>query len=271
MQVGLRNLDVVAEHLVVANLERCDSGALPLALFHRGDNLPALLRDIAQFVELGVITAPDHSGIIRHRRRIVRNSARNHIAHIGQLIHLLADRHEPRGGISIRSARPYPRRATRTRGIFSSDARSASKSRGVTMPSVTRLVNRSRSRIPSSSLANLLARDGPGLQFRHRLEPRFDFLDHDLRPQHPAPQQPRAHSGRRFINRRQKRRRASSPAEAPPAQGSAPSPDREPSRPAARSRRFDRGARAPFLPDAVDGTTAASSGFRAPIAEVSRR
>src|SRR4029077_5951509 len=47
MHIGLRNLDVVTEYLVIANLERRDSGAFPFALLHRRNRLPALLSDIA--------------------------------------------------------------------------------------------------------------------------------------------------------------------------------------------------------------------------------
>ena len=50
---------------------------------------------------------------------------------------------------------PYGRSSSaRSTGSLSSDCRRASKSRGVATPSVTRLVSRSRSRIPSSSLCN---------------------------------------------------------------------------------------------------------------------
>src|SRR5260370_10927478 len=56
MQVRLGDLDVVAENLVEADFERSDVGALALALFHRGDDLLAVLAEIAQLVEVGVET-----------------------------------------------------------------------------------------------------------------------------------------------------------------------------------------------------------------------
>ncbi len=51
VQVGFRNLNVIAKNLVVADLERCDSGALALALLHGRDDLPALPGDVAQLVQ----------------------------------------------------------------------------------------------------------------------------------------------------------------------------------------------------------------------------
>ena len=53
-RLALGHFDVEAEDLVVANLERADSGALALAIFHGGDDLAAVLAQVAQLVELGV-------------------------------------------------------------------------------------------------------------------------------------------------------------------------------------------------------------------------
>ena len=47
VQVRLRDLDVVAEHAVVADLQRRDAGARALALFHLGDDLLARSADRA--------------------------------------------------------------------------------------------------------------------------------------------------------------------------------------------------------------------------------
>ena len=139
------------------------------------------------------------------------------------------------------------------------------------MPRVTRLVSRSRSRIPSSSLPYFLARDRLRFQLRHRFEPRFDLRERNFRAQHPASQQARTHARRRLVDGRQQRRRASS---------SARSLDQL---------QISRGHLIEnhrvlllVIRDAVevlepspagrrDGTTAASSGFRAPIADVSRK
>src|SRR5260370_10254770 len=57
MQVGLGNFDVIAENMVEADFKRSDVGALALALFHRGEDLFALLATLAPFVALRVAAA----------------------------------------------------------------------------------------------------------------------------------------------------------------------------------------------------------------------
>ena len=139
-------------------------------------------------------------------------------------------------------------------------------------PSVTRLVSRSRSRIPSSSLRISSRAHGPRLQLRHRVEPRLDFLERNFRAQHPRAQQSRTHAGGRLIDgAQQRRRRVVSRRRLRPVPGSAWSPGRESSRPAARSRRCGPGARGPPRLGAARYGRSVSSGFRAPIADVSRR
>ena len=57
MQVGLRDLEVVAEDVVELHLQRADAGALALALLDLRDVLLAVAAEVAQLVER------------RHRRR----------------------------------------------------------------------------------------------------------------------------------------------------------------------------------------------------------
>ena len=54
-RVRVGDLEVVAEHLVEADLERRDPGALALPLLERGDVLPAAVAQRAELVELGVV------------------------------------------------------------------------------------------------------------------------------------------------------------------------------------------------------------------------
>ncbi len=90
MQVGLRNFDVKAEHLVIADLQRADSRALALAFFHGRDNLPATSGDIAQFVKFRVETASNDAWVRCHSWRIVGDATRDFSAHVGKLVQLLA-------------------------------------------------------------------------------------------------------------------------------------------------------------------------------------
>jgi hypothetical protein len=62
-EIGLGNFDVVAKDLVEADFEGVDAGAFAFALFHGGDDLLAVLAEIAEFVEFGVIAGADHAGL----------------------------------------------------------------------------------------------------------------------------------------------------------------------------------------------------------------
>ena len=65
VQIGLRDLDVVAEDAVEADLERGDAGALAFAGFDLGQQLFAVLAEVAEFVELGVVARPDQSALVQ--------------------------------------------------------------------------------------------------------------------------------------------------------------------------------------------------------------
>ncbi len=47
LQIGVRDLDVEAENVVEADLQRIDAGAGPFAGFDGGNVLPAVLADVA--------------------------------------------------------------------------------------------------------------------------------------------------------------------------------------------------------------------------------
>ena len=53
VQIGLRYLEIEAKDLVVTNLERADAGALAFPILHGGDDLSAVLAQVAQLVKLG--------------------------------------------------------------------------------------------------------------------------------------------------------------------------------------------------------------------------
>ena len=59
------NFNVVAEHLVVADFQRGDAGAFPLALLHGRDDLASMAGDFAQFVEFGVEAARMTPGLFK--------------------------------------------------------------------------------------------------------------------------------------------------------------------------------------------------------------
>src|ERR1700687_3583212 len=89
MQVVLRNFNVVAKDLIEANLQRADARAFALALFHSGDNLFAVLAEVAKFIQLGMVTAANHSGIGSQGRRLVGDGACEPIADVGEFVDFL--------------------------------------------------------------------------------------------------------------------------------------------------------------------------------------
>ncbi len=83
--VGLaaRDLDVEAVHLVVFDAQVRDAGARAFARFEIDQELPAVLRDVAQLVELGVVAARDDTTVAHHRGRLGRNRAGQQVQAFG--------------------------------------------------------------------------------------------------------------------------------------------------------------------------------------------
>ena len=86
MQVRLRNLDVVAEHAVVADLQRVDAGASALAFFELGDHLLARSADAPQFVDFGVEAVADVAAIPHQRAGVVDETAVDIVAHVDEVV-----------------------------------------------------------------------------------------------------------------------------------------------------------------------------------------
>ena len=88
-RVGVGDLQVVAEHLVEADLERGNAGALALTLLERGDVLPAAVAERAQVVELAVEARADHATIAEGGRRTILEAAPELGGEIGEQIELV--------------------------------------------------------------------------------------------------------------------------------------------------------------------------------------
>ena len=98
VQVGLRDLDVVAEHPVEADLQRADAGPLAFRRFHVGDDLPARSADRPQLVDLGIQAVLREAAFARQRRRVVGQRALDALPHVGQVVQLGAQAPDERGG-----------------------------------------------------------------------------------------------------------------------------------------------------------------------------
>src|SRR6202795_577052 len=102
MEIGLRYLHVIPEDLIETNLQRGDTGAFAFALFHRGDNLLAVLAEVAKLVELPIIAASNHAGIGSESGRLVGDGAFKALAHVGQFIKLAVQLAEQRAATDRR-------------------------------------------------------------------------------------------------------------------------------------------------------------------------
>ena len=95
--LALADLDVVAVHAVVADLQRRDAAGGALARFQVDQELVGVGRQRAQLVEFGVVAVGEDAAVARQHRRLRR-------------------RWPTRAGARARRARPVRRRAPRRRG-----------------------------------------------------------------------------------------------------------------------------------------------------------
>ena len=186
MQVGLRDLDVVAEHAVEAHLQRLDAGARALGGLELGDHLLAGAADAAQLVELGVDAVANHVAVAGQRRRLVDDRGLDGVAHVGEVVELR------RPGSRTSGAR-HSASSSRTRGTAASDVRSATRSRGLAVDSATRDTSRSRSSTDFSVSRTLPRSAAAERQLFDGVEPLADRLERHQRRQQPGAHQPAAH------------------------------------------------------------------------------
>ena len=84
---GFRHVDIVAEHLVVADLELLYARALALALLQLRDHLRAVVADVAQLVDLLGVALAQYTALADGERRLVAYRAVYLGADIVQRVH----------------------------------------------------------------------------------------------------------------------------------------------------------------------------------------
>ncbi len=82
LRVLARDLDEEALHAVEAELQPRDAGALALALLQLEQEFVGVGRDLAQLVELGVVTRGDHITIPQERGRVLRDRLAEQIHYV---------------------------------------------------------------------------------------------------------------------------------------------------------------------------------------------
>ena len=73
---AVTHLDVVAEYLVVADLERLDARARALTFLHLLQEGLAVMGKTAEFIEIGMIARTDHAALAHRKPRLIHESAR---------------------------------------------------------------------------------------------------------------------------------------------------------------------------------------------------
>ena len=86
VQVRFRDLDVVAEDAVVADLQRRDAGARALALFQLRDDLLAGAADAAQVVQLGVDAVADVAAVADQGAGLLDDVRLDGVTHVRQVV-----------------------------------------------------------------------------------------------------------------------------------------------------------------------------------------
>ena len=195
MQVGARDLDVVAEDVVEAHLERLNAGALPLARFDLRDVLPAVLAQVAQLVQLGVEAGADGAAVGDVQRRLVGDGFQNQVGDVGQFVQAIVQRAQARGLLRIEAA-------FQRGNLFE---RAAQRQHIARTGRSQRHLGQQPLEIENAAqlLAQFGAQDGLLQQFAHRVEALLDFRAVHGGPQQALPQQPAAHAGEGLVEHRQ--------------------------------------------------------------------
>ena len=197
MQVRLRHLDVVPEHAVVADLERANPRACPLAVLHLRDDPLTGSADRSQIVELAIQAVACEPAVAGKRRRIVHERRRDPVADIAEIVQLRNERfHEQR--LKIGEDRPHVRDDGER--LFEADEIAGTRGAESSACDQALQILHRFARLPE-----LPALGGPRRDLLDRVEPVADRFEADEWAQQPGSQQAAAHDGRRAIELGQQR------------------------------------------------------------------
>ena len=86
---GVRDLDIVAEDLVVADLQRADAGLFLLARLDVGEKPLAARQNLVQAVDFGIVALADEAALAHGKRRLVDERVADALRHIGERVELV--------------------------------------------------------------------------------------------------------------------------------------------------------------------------------------
>ena len=85
----IRDLDIVAEDLVVADLQRADAGLFLLARLDVGEKPLAARQNLVQAVDFGIVALADESALTHGKRRLVDERVADALRHVGERVELV--------------------------------------------------------------------------------------------------------------------------------------------------------------------------------------
>ena len=184
------NVDIIAENLVVADLELLCARALALALLEFGDGLRAVIAHVAQAVDLLAVAGAEDAALAHGKRRLVTDRAVDARAEIGERVHLR--------NVAQRRTVHVLQQRRQLRQL-----RAAERQR-VQIPPVGRAVHRARDKalhiadLPQAA-DQLAAQHALAHQLLHRAEAAADLHGAQQRTLDPCAQQAAAHGRFRLV------------------------------------------------------------------------
>ena len=85
----IRDLDIVAEDLVVADLQRADAGLFLLARLDVGEKPLAARQNLVQAVDFGIVALADEAALTHGKRRLVDERVADALRHVGERVELV--------------------------------------------------------------------------------------------------------------------------------------------------------------------------------------
>ena len=87
----VRDFDIIAEHLIISDFQRTDSGCLPFFGLHFGDNPLAAVQDMPQAVHLRIVAVPNKPAFPYGHGRLIAQRFRNPGGQVLQRVHSVHD------------------------------------------------------------------------------------------------------------------------------------------------------------------------------------
>ncbi len=204
LEVGTGDLEVVAEYLVEADLQRVDAGALALPRLQAGDEVHRAIAEGAQLVQLGIEARADDAAVGERRRRLFGDRGGDQLAQLGKRIEGPAEGAEQRGA-PLLEARLQP--GDVLEGCDDGQQFTWGAPSGRHLHRQPLQVSYGCERCP-----NLAPQTGIPHELGHGLLSARDLLALHQRRQDPAPQHASAHRRQRLVEHRQQRLPSGAPA-----------------------------------------------------------